>query len=65
MEIREIEADKISYVICADLESLFKKIDGYGNNPKKTKKTKHFTKNSQTYSLQIFNVNYWYLLYRT
>ena len=62
MEIREIEADKISYVICADLESLFKKIDGCGNNPKKKK---HFPKNSQIYSLQIFNVNYWYLLYRT
>ena len=63
MEIREIEADKISYVICADLESLFKKIDGCGNNPKKKKKP--LTKNRKTYSLQIYNVNYWYLLYRT
>ena len=43
MEIREIEADKISYVICADLESLFKKIDGYGNNPKKKKQKKNKT----------------------
>ena len=41
LEFNELmKSDKMSYIICADIESLIRKIDGCANNPEKSSTTK-------------------------